>query len=139
MTEWEFLTELTRRSGCWLLLDISNVYVSAFNHGYDPHRFLTGIPVDRVVQFHLAGYTENGGHLLDTHDKLVSGPVWDLFKGAFERFGPVSTMIERDENIPELAEVLEEVAKARAIAEDVRCRSDRAQGQKPQAFGLILD
>jgi uncharacterized protein (UPF0276 family) len=116
MSEWEFLSELTRRTGCWLLLDISNVFVSAFNHGYDPKRFLAGIPADRVVQFHVAGHTDMGTHIIDTHDKPVSGDVWNLYRLALQRFGPVSTMIERDENIPALAELLTELAHARVIA-----------------------
>ena len=122
MTEWEFLTELTRRTGCWLLLDIGNVFVSAFNHGYDPKTFLAGIPTDRVVQFHIAGYTEMGTHIIDTHDQPVSEQVWNLYRLALQRFGPVSTMIERDESIPALAELLKELTDARAIAAEAPLR-----------------
>ena len=119
MTEWEFLTELSRRSGCWLLFDVNNVYVSAFNHGYDPRTFLNGIPKDRVVQFHMAGHTHMDTHIIDTHDHPVCDDVWDLYADALKRFGPVSTIIERDDNIPPLDELLVEVQKLRDIASEV--------------------
>jgi uncharacterized protein (UPF0276 family) len=119
MTEWEFLGELSRRSGCWLLFDVNNVYVSAFNHGYDPNAFLQGIPADRVVQFHMAGHSHMGTHIIDTHDHPVCEDVWDLYVAALKRFGRVSTMIERDDNIPPLHELLVEVSRTREIAEKV--------------------
>ncbi|MCH9807740.1 MAG: DUF692 domain-containing protein [Alphaproteobacteria bacterium] len=119
MPEWEFLSELTRRTGCWLLFDVNNVYVSARNHGYDPVRFLEGIPADRVVQFHLAGHSDMGDYIIDTHDHPVSDEVFELYRKALDRFGPVSTMIERDDNIPPLADLLEELERARRIAENV--------------------
>jgi uncharacterized protein (UPF0276 family) len=116
MTEWEFLSELARRADCWLLFDVNNVYVSAYNHGYDPRTFLAGIPADRVVQFHLAGHSHMGTHIIDTHDHPVCDEVWDLYRDALRRFGAVSTMIERDDNIPPLDELVAEVAQARNIA-----------------------
>jgi len=119
MTEWEFLGELSHRSGCWLLFDVNNVYVSAFNHGYDPHAFLQGIPADRVVQFHMAGHSHMGTHIIDTHDHPVCEDVWDLYVAALTRFGRVSTMIERDDNIPPLDELIIEVNRTREIAEKV--------------------
>ena len=119
MTEWEFLAELSRRSGCWLLFDVNNVYVSAYNHGYDPLTFLAGIPADRVVQFHIAGHSHMGTHIIDTHDHPVCEEVWDLYVAALERFGAVSTMIERDDNIPPYAELVEEIDYARSVAERV--------------------
>jgi uncharacterized protein len=118
MTECEFVTELTQRTGCWLLLDINNVFVNAFNHGYDALAFLNGIPADRVVQFHVAGHSDLGSHLIDTHDRPVRDEVWDLYRSALNRFGPVSTMIERDDDIPPLAEVVAELNHARSIAEE---------------------
>jgi uncharacterized protein (UPF0276 family) len=118
MGECDFITEVTRRTGCWLLLDINNVFVNAFNHGYNALTFLNDIPVDRVVQFHVAGHSDMGGHLIDTHDQPVRDEVWDLYRAALARFGPVSTMIERDEDIPPLAEVVAELSYARSIAED---------------------
>ncbi len=116
MTEWEFIAELSRRSGCYLLLDVNNVYVSAFNHGYDAVEFLEAVPRDAVIQFHLAGHSEMGTHIIDTHDHPVTPEVWDLYEKAVRRFGPVSTMIERDDNIPPLAELLNELETARTIA-----------------------
>jgi uncharacterized protein (UPF0276 family) len=109
MTEWEFLSELSRRSGCWLLFDVNNVYVSAFNHGYDPLTFLEGIPSDRVVQFHMA----------DTHDHTVCEDVWKLYAAALKRFGWVSTIIERDDHIPPLDEIMVEVERTREVAHRV--------------------
>lgn len=118
MDEWEFISELTKRTGCWLLFDVNNVYVSAFNHGYDPKRFIDGIPADRVVQFHVAGHEHQGTHIIDTHDAEICDDVWELYKYALKRFGPVSTMIERDDDIPPLAELLAELDVARNIAAD---------------------
>jgi len=116
MTEWEFLSELSRRSGCWLLFDVNNVYVSAFNHGYDPITFLEGIPSDRVVQFHMAGHSHMGTHIVDTHDHPVCEDVWELYAAALKRFGRVSTIIERDDHIPPLDEIMVEVERTREIA-----------------------
>ena len=116
MTEWEFLSELTRRTGCWLLLDVNNVYVSAFNHGYAAVDFLAGLPPDRVLQFHLAGHEAYPDTIIDTHDRPVSDPVWALYGDAIRRFGPVSTLLERDEKIPPLAELVAEIGRARAVA-----------------------
>ena len=104
---------------CWLLFDVNNVYVSAFNHGYDPLTFLNGIPADRVVQFHMAGHSHMGTHIIDTHDHPVCEDVWDLYAAALNRFGRVSTMIERDDNIPPLAELVDELDHARSIAREV--------------------
>jgi uncharacterized protein len=119
MPEWEFIAEMTKRTGCWLVFDVNNVYVSAFNHEYDPYEFIAGIPSDRVVQFHLAGHEHNMTHIIDTHDALVCDEVWTLYKAALDRFGPVSTIIERDDDIPPLPIMLEELGKARRLAEDV--------------------
>lgn len=116
MTEWVFLSELCARTGCALLLDVNNIHVSAVNHGFDPYAFLNGVPADRVWQIHLAGHSRNGDLLIDTHDEAVSDPVWDLYDAACRRFGPVATMIERDDNIPPLNELLAELDIARAVA-----------------------
>lgn len=115
MTEWEFLREIAERADCHLLLDVNNVYVSSVNHGFDPMSYLRGIPVERVRQFHLAGHRDMGDYLIDTHDEPVCEAVWQLFHAAVERFGPVSTMLERDDNIPELDVLLTELDRARAI------------------------
>ncbi len=119
MTEWEFLGEIAQRADCLILLDINNVYVSAFNHGFDPLAYLDGMPVARVRQFHLAGHENHGDVIIDTHDAPVIDPVWDLYAHAVRRFGPGSTMIERDDHIPPLAELLAELDHARLIAKSV--------------------
>jgi uncharacterized protein len=116
MTEWEFLTALVRRTGCQLLFDVNNVFVGAFNHGYDPLAFIHGVPQEAVVQFHLAGHTDMGTYVIDTHDHPIRPEVWDLFQASAKRFGPISTMIERDANIPPLAELVAELDQARRIA-----------------------
>jgi hypothetical protein len=116
MTEWEFLAAMCARTGCLLLLDINNVYVSARNHGFDPDAFLNGIPLDHVRQIHLAGHSEGHGLLIDTHDEPVCDPVWDLYAATRPRLGAVATMIERDDNIPPLDELLAEVNIARRLA-----------------------
>ncbi len=116
MTEWDFLAELTRRTGCWLVLDVNNVFVSAFNHGWDAKAFIDAIPQDRVVQFHLAGHEHATTHIIDTHDALVPEEVWQLYAHAVARFGAVSTIIERDDEIPPLADMVAELSKARNIA-----------------------
>jgi uncharacterized protein (UPF0276 family) len=116
MTEWEFLSELCRRSGCELLLDVNNIFVSATNHGFDAITFLNGIPADRVRQIHLAGHSQGRDLLIDTHDGPVPGSVWQLYGAGLSRLGPVATMIERDDNIPPLADLLAEMDVARDIA-----------------------
>jgi len=119
LTEWEFLCEIAEIADCLILLDVNNIYVSAFNHNFDPHAYLAGIPVERVRQFHLAGHTCQQDLIIDTHDQPIVDPVWDLYAAAVRRFGHVSTMIERDDNIPPLSELLEELEQARRIAEDI--------------------
>jgi hypothetical protein len=116
MTEWDFLRLITERADCLLLLDVNNIYVSSYNHDFNPHEFLNAIPVERVQQIHLAGHRNLEQYIVDTHDEPVPDPVWDLYEAAVRRFGPVSTMIERDDNIPELPELVAELDRARAIA-----------------------
>ena len=116
MTEWDFINEMAEQADCMLLLDINNIYVSSFNHGFHPHSYLDAINKNRVVQFHLAGHQNNGTHIVDTHDHPIIKDVWDLYARALHRFGPISTMIERDDNIPPLPELLEELHMAREIA-----------------------
>jgi uncharacterized protein (UPF0276 family) len=115
MTEWEFLSEVARRADCGILFDVNNVYVSARNHGFDPLDYLAGIPAERVGQFHLAGHSDRGRYLLDTHDHPVPDAVWELYRAAVRRFGPVSTLIEWDDAIPPLERLLDESRRAAAI------------------------
>ena len=119
MSEWAFLSAIAERADCHILLDINNIFVSAFNHGFEPIEYIEGIPVDRVRQFHLAGHENRGDIIIDTHDAPVIDPVWDLYAKACARFGPVSTMIERDDNIPPLEALLTELDHARQIASAV--------------------
>ena len=116
MTEWEFLSAVCEAADCLILLDINNIYVSSHNHGFDPRAYLRGVPGARVRQFHLAGHTNNGNIIVDTHDHPIIGGVWELYAEALRHFGPVSTMIERDANIPPLKELLAELDQARRIA-----------------------
>jgi uncharacterized protein (UPF0276 family) len=118
MAEWEFLAEVARRADCGILLDVNNVYVSARNHGFDPWRYLDGLPADRIGQIHLAGHSSRGRYLLDTHDHPVADPVWDLLRGAFRRFGTVSTLVEWDDRVPPLERVVAESRLAAAIEAD---------------------
>ncbi|TPG52168.1 MNIO family bufferin maturase [Sphingomonas glacialis] len=115
MTEWQFLGAMCARTGCGLLLDVNNVFVSATNHGFDPIAYLDGVPHDRVRQIHLAGHSRGKELLIDTHDQPVPASVWDLYAHVIPRLGPVATMIERDDDIPPLSELLAELAKARRI------------------------
>ncbi|MBT2119159.1 DUF692 domain-containing protein [Dyella sp. LX-66] len=115
MAEWEFIAEMSRRTGCGLLLDVNNIYVSAQNHGWDAQAYLRGIPADRVRQIHLAGHTQGEDLLIDTHDQPVNDEVWSLYVAATAMFGPVATMIERDDAIPPLPELLAELAIARSL------------------------
>lgn len=116
MTEWAFITEVCRRTGCRLLLDVNNIYVSSVNHGFEAQDFLDGVPADRVQQIHLAGHSDHGDHIIDTHDHPVADPVWALYEAALRRCGPVATMIERDDHIPPLPELIAELDHARHIA-----------------------
>ena len=117
LTEWEFLSEIANRADCLILLDVNNIYVSSHNHHFDPLDYLRGVPANRVQQFHLAGHQQQGELIIDTHDAPVIDPVWKLYEHAIERFGLVSTMIERDDQIPSLAELVAELDIARGIAE----------------------
>lgn len=117
LTEWEFLRAVAEESDCLLLLDVNNIYVSSVNHEFDPHVYLNAVPADRVQQIHLAGHEDHGDYLIDTHDQPVPDPVWSLYAAALKRFGPVTTMIERDANIPPLAVLESELERARQLAQ----------------------
>ncbi|MGB5834586.1 MAG: DUF692 domain-containing protein [Thiohalocapsa sp.] len=127
MTEWEFLSEITARADCFLLLDINNIYVSAYNHEFDAREYLNHVPVDRVYQHHLAGHTNEGQYVVDTHDEPVIDPVWALYADAVRRFGSVSVMIERDDDIPPFDELFNELQHAREIHDHALRESPRAR------------
>lgn len=115
MTEWEFFTAVVEEADCGLLLDINNIYVSAMNHDLAPMDYLNAIPIKRIRQIHLAGYEDRGTHLLDTHGHPVTQPVWDLYTRAVQRVGKIPTLIEWDNDVPELETLLAEADKAGSI------------------------
>jgi len=117
LSEWNFLVEVAERADCDILLDVNNIYVSAFNHEFDARAYLAAIPPARVRQIHLAGHTHKGSHIIDTHDHPIVPDVWSLYGEAVRLFPGVPTMIERDADIPPYAELLAELDQARGIAQ----------------------
>jgi uncharacterized protein (UPF0276 family) len=113
LEEWEFLTAVAEEADCGILLDINNIFVSAFNHRFDPLRYIDAVPADRVMQFHLAGHSDHGSYLLDTHDHPIRAEVWALYEHAVRRFGRVPTLIEWDDNIPDFEVLAAGAAEAR--------------------------
>ena len=122
--EWEFVAAVARGADCGILLDVNNVYVNAINHGFDAKAYIDAMPIDRVVQVHMAGHTDCGTHLLDTHKGPIPDSVWALYRSTVARFGAVSTLIEWDQDVPEIDILLAEAAQAQAIMHAV----ERAQG-----------
>lgn len=123
MSEWDFIAAMARRTGCYLLLDVNNVYVSAQNHGFDAQEYIAGLPLERVRQIHLAGHTPATPErdiVIDTHDREVCDAVWDLYEWTVACTGPVATMIERDDGIPPLGELLDELDRARSLGASAR-------------------
>ena len=118
MSEWEFINEIVESSDCRLLLDVNNIYVSSQNHLFEAEDYLYAMPVERIAEIHLAGYEDHETHLLDTHSRPVSDPVWDLFTKAIKHVGDVPILIEWDNDIPPLARVMQEAAKAQQIRHD---------------------
>jgi uncharacterized protein (UPF0276 family) len=116
MSEWDFLAELSRRADCLLLLDVNNVYVNSVNHHFDPRAFIRGVPAERMAQLHLAGHERQKTFIIDTHDAPIDTAVWALYEYTRERLGEVSTLIERDANLPPLADLLAELDYARALS-----------------------
>lgn len=119
LTEWEFLSEVARRADCGILLDVNNIYVSARNHGFDAIAYLDGVPGAYIGQIHLAGHSDKGTYLLDTHDHPVPEPVWALYREAVRRFGRISTLVEWDDHVPELDELVAESRKAASLEAEV--------------------
>jgi len=125
MSEWEFLNAVVERADCLILLDINNIYVSAINHSFDPLPYLNAVPVERVVEMHLAGYEETETMLFDTHGQRVHPPVWELYQAALKRFGNVPTLIEWDTDIPEFAVLQQEALIAETYRQEV-CHAEAA-------------
>jgi uncharacterized protein (UPF0276 family) len=115
MTEWAFLQGLVAGTGCYLLFDVNNVYVSSRNHGFNPIEYLHALPEGHVKEIHLAGYEEQNDFLFDTHGYRVHPPVWDLYQAAIQHLGPVPTLIEWDNDIPDFAILLDEANKAQRV------------------------
>lgn len=113
MTEWDFLAELARTTGCGLLVDVNNIYVSSVNHAFDAEAFLAALPKQSVAQIHLAGHSDAGTHLVDTHDEPICDEVWTLYASALRRWGPVSTLVEWDSNYPPFADLVALTARVR--------------------------
>ena len=129
LSEWEFLSRMADAADCGLLLDVNNVFVSAFNHDFDPVEYIRNVPHKRVVQFHLAGHTDCGTHRIDTHDDHVIDPVWELYRLAHNLTGGAATLLEWDAKIPEFSVIHAEVLKARAY----RGAEPAAAAARPEA------
>lgn len=119
MTEWDFISEIVKQAGCYILLDVNNIYVSSINHQFNPLDYIRAMPADRVAQIHLAGHSNHGTYIIDTHDAPVIEPVWNLYAATIQQLGLVSTMIERDDKMPELSELLLELRHAKEVADQV--------------------
>lgn len=115
MTEWEFISAIANEADCFILLDVNNIYVSSVNHEFNPLDYINAISPQHVVQIHLAGHSNEGNYIIDTHDAPIIQPVWDLYAATIARFGQVSTIIERDDNIPPIEILLAELNQARII------------------------
>lgn len=116
MSEWDFIKEIAEKADCFILLDVNNIYVSAVNHEFDPMTYIHGMPSQRIYQIHLAGHSNMGNYIIDTHDEAVIDDVWELYSATLNAHGNISTMIERDDNIPPLADLLTELNFARELA-----------------------
>jgi uncharacterized protein (UPF0276 family) len=123
MPEWEFLSEVAERADCGILLDVNNVYVSSRNHGFDARAYIAALPPARVMQIHLAGHHDHGSYVLDSHDGPIAPQVWELYRFALERFGETATLIEWDDNLPELSVLVAESGEAARIAREVQARA----------------
>jgi hypothetical protein len=132
MTEWEFVGEIAERADIGLLFDVNNVYVAAYNHGFDPFEFIRSVPHERIVQIHLAGHTNLGAYIIDTHGGHVIDPVLDLYRETIALAGPVSTLIEWDDEIPEFPVLAAEAERVRRVRDEgLRLRAARASGEAP--------
>jgi len=135
MSEWDFLARLAEEADCGLLLDLNNVYVSSFNHGFDPFEYVEAIPAERVVYYHLAGHTNHGTHILDTHSDHAIEAVWKLYERACELSGGRSTLYEWDEDVPAFGVVHGEALKAKKRLEKLARKSDAPKGRHAARVG----
>ena len=132
MTEWDFISTIANEADCGILLDINNIFVSAFNHRFDANEYIDAVPAERVVQYHLAGHSDHGTHLLDTHDHPVRDEVWALYQRATRRFGAVSAIVEWDDHIPEFVELA-------AIADRARDTFNADETERPASPAVSAD
>ena len=137
MPEWVFLARLAEEADCGLLLDVNNVYVSSFNHRFDPLEYINAIPADRVVQYHLAGHTNKGTHIIDTHSDHAIDEVWNLYALSCRRTGLVATLYEWDDDIPAFDVVLAEARKAEAFRKAVSVPDRRGRTGRPAALSAV--
>lgn len=139
MTEWDFIAALCERADCGLLLDVNNVYVSSHNHGFDPADYLAAVPWDRVVQFHVAGHTDRGSHILDSHIGPVIDPVWQLLADAWKACGGRATMLEWDDEIPDFETTWREAQKARVFMNPSCVVTNTARDSAPSTARDSID
>lgn len=132
MSEWQFIAEVCERANIGLMFDVNNVYVSAYNHGFDAYEFVRGVPHERILQIHVAGHTNLGRYIIDTHNGDVIDPVWDLYRATIELAGPISTIVEWDDEVPEFPVLLDLVNRTRRAREQaLSVRRARASGAPP--------
>jgi hypothetical protein len=136
MSEWEFVSEVVEKADIGLMFDVNNVYVSAYNHGFDAYEFIRNVPHERIVQIHLAGHTNLGKVIIDTHNGDIIEPVWDLYRATIELTGPVSTLIEWDDEIPEFP-VLQALASKARVAREQGMASRALLRTDPHAPSLV--
>ena len=136
ISEWEFLAAVAERADCGILLDVNNVHVSAFNHGFEAGAYIASMPPARVGQIHLAGFSDRGSYLFDTHSTPVAEPVWKLYAEAMRRFGDVATLVEWDADIPSFSRLCEEVDKARAVAAQAKEEDDASSARAANVAGV---
>jgi hypothetical protein len=139
MSEWEFLSAIAEEADCGILLDVNNIFVSAFNHRFDANMYIDAVPAERVVQYHLAGHSDHGTHLLDTHDHPLRDEVWALYERAVRRFGAVSALVEWDDNIPEFAALAQIADRARTIFDTTTQTANRDSLKKTGKPALPAD
>lgn len=123
MTEWEFYSAIVEKADIFMMLDVNNIYVSSRNHGFNPEEYWKNLPLERVLQIHIAGHKDCGTHVIDTHDNTVRDEVWEIYRNVWPLTGGVSTLLEWDDNIPPFKETWEEALKAKQFQEKLLCRT----------------
>lgn len=119
MNEWEFYSAVVEKADIFMMLDVNNIYVSSRNHGFDPMTYINNVPLERVIQIHLAGHTDHGAYVLDTHDSYVCDEVWALYAEVYPRTGGVSTLLEWDENFISFQQTWDEALKAKQFQKSI--------------------